>query len=242
MGNTAIKYALFEANECSYIQSATIASTDEIENFYHWINNQSEAHCIISTVLEKEKTEEIVSNISKHKPLFLTSDLPLPILMGYTTPETLGPDRLANAVGAFDRFPNQNSLIIDMGTCLKFDYITDENKYLGGAISPGLSMRFKALHTFTGKLPLINQYKPTEIIGSTTKESITSGCLNGMIAEIKQTIQEYKKMFGNINTLLTGGDLTYFEKVEFSQKNTIFADPLLTLRGLNKIADYNATI
>src|SRR5690606_17210513 len=120
---------------------------------------------------------------------YLTQKSPLPIVNAYSTPETLGNDRLANAVAANTMFPDQNCLVIDIGTCLKFDFVNAENKYLGGSISPGYQMRFRALHTYTEKLPLISPKHPNELIGSSTETSIRSGVYNGLLNEIEGMIE-----------------------------------------------------
>lgn len=163
---------------------------------------------------------------------------PIPIANAYETPDTLGKDRLAAAVGAQLLFPNKNVLVIDFGTCVTYDFVSSSNEYLGGAISPGMEMRFKALHTFTGKLPLIAHKNHEDLIGKTTEESILSGVQHGMVAEVKGTIEAYRKQVGGLEVLLTGGDLDFFNPA-ISGKNDIFADPYLVLKGLNVILNYN---
>lgn len=163
---------------------------------------------------------------------------PIPIANAYETPDTLGKDRLAAAVGAHLLFPGKNVLVIDFGTCVTYDFVSSSNEYLGGAISPGMEMRFKALHTFTGKLPLIAHKNHEDLIGKTTEKSILSGVQHGMVAEVKGTIEAYRKQVGGLEVLLTGGDLDFFNPA-ISGKNDIFADPYLVLKGLNVILNYN---
>ena len=169
----------------------------------------------------------------------MSSETTLPIGNSYKTPTTLGNDRLANAVGAFQAFPNQNTLIIDLGTCLKMDLIDEFNNYLGGSISPGLRMRFEALHTLTDNLPLIEDVEINQLIGNDTTSSIQVGAYKGMIAEISSMISQYEIKYVNLNIILTGGDLSSFLDVDLSQKNSIFADEFHTLKGLNTILNYN---
>ncbi len=146
---------------------------------------------------------------------------------------------MANAVAVYDRFPNQNNLIIDVGTCLKIDFINHKNVFLGGSISVGFSMRYNALHTFTDNLPLYKNETIKTITGKDTKSSMLVGAYQGMLSEIKHFIQQYEYKYEELNVFLTGGDLSYFKSEELSQKNSIFADPLLTLKGLKVILDYN---
>ena len=176
----------------------------------------------------------------------LSQSTPLPINLNYATPNTLGVDRIALAVGANSLFPNNNVLAIDTGTCVTFDFVGEDEGYLGGAISPGLSMRLLSLHNETKMLPFIETPNPIttiELIGKDTKSSILSGVINGLENEIVGTINNYSLKYNNLIVLFTGGDSTYFKNRSTilldSKKNKIFADPYLTLKGLNVILDYN---
>jgi len=161
----------------------------------------------------------------------------LPITLNYKTLETLGKDRIALAVAAAQLYPHKNVLIIDAGTCITYDFIDKHKEYQGGSISPGIQMRFKALNTFTDKLPLINPTDNVELLGKSTSESISSGVMNGVYSEIDGIIDKYKINFPDIEVILTGGDIIYFDK---KLKNNIFANSNLVLKGLNMILDYNA--
>lgn len=160
----------------------------------------------------------------------------LPIINAYNSPQTLGIDRLANAVEAYHQNNSKPALSIDMGTCIKFDYVNQQGHYLGGAISPGMQMRFKSLHHFTQKLPAVDFNGIAPLVGTTSLESIQSGVINGIIAEIDGIIDRYLHLDHNIKVFLTGGDAQFFNQ---SLKNIIFADPFLTLNGLNRIAKLN---
>ena len=165
---------------------------------------------------------------------------PLPLINCYETPETLGRDRLAAAVGAGTLHPQQNVLVIDCGTCIKYDMVTSAGEYLGGAISPGLEMRFNALHTFTDQLPLVtNPGAQPSLIGATTHDSITSGVINGTQAEVRATIDQYNSAYNDLTVLFTGGDATAVMPAELSGKKRIFADQYLVLKGLNAILQHN---
>ena len=192
---------------------------------------------IISSVREETFTKKFGNQFEQ--ALVLNHTTALPISNVYHTPETLGNDRLANAVGAFNAFPNQNTLTVDVGTCLKFDFINTNNEYLGGSISPGLKMRFNALHTLTDNLPLIDDVEINQLIGNDTTRSIQVGVYQGIIAEISNMISQYERKYDNLNIILTGGDLSSFWDIELSQKNSIFADEFHTLKGLNTILNYN---
>jgi len=161
---------------------------------------------------------------------------PLPIINKYQTLETLGKDRLASAVAAHQLFPDKDVLVIDAGTCVKFDFINSMAEYLGGSISPGLQMRFRALHSFTEKLPFV-ELKPFDIlIGKTTHESLLSGVINGTLAEIDGIINRYKENYPELQVVLSGGDAEYLVS---KLKNRIFALSNIVLNGLKIILDYN---
>lgn len=223
IGNTRVKSALFKGNDLiehsvddfnlQFIQDKILLFTGNI---------------LISSVIDID-FKQIKST---EKPIYLLNSITkIPIKNSYLSPETLGNDRLANAVAIHVESKGKNALAIDCGTCLKFDLVIN-GEYLGGSISPGLAMRFKALHTFTGKLPLVEIAKFDELVGKNTSESILSGCYRGMLAEINQTITDYENKYGKLEIYLTGGDHPFFAD---ALKNRIFADPFLTLKGLNEI-------
>jgi len=148
----------------------------------------------------------------------------------------LGKDRIAAVTGAWSMFPAKNILAIDAGTCITYDLITSNGEYLGGGISPGIRMRFQAMHTFTGKLPLVEPEDFDELIGRSTRESLLSGVYNGVMAEISELIRLYGKKFDDLTVILTGGDHVFLHN---KLKISIFAVPELVLLGLNEIFDYN---
>lgn len=173
----------------------------------------------------------------KNKRVFHFSDLtPLPFLNAYATPKTLGKDRLAAAAGAHFLWPDKNVLILDCGTCVTADIITATGTYLGGSISPGLTMRYQAMHQLTGALPLIAHQDISEPIGNTTESSIKSGAYFGLLYELNGRINHYQGIFDELHTVLCGGDATYFVN---SLKYRIFANQNLVLIGLNQILKYN---
>ena len=168
---------------------------------------------------------------------FINSNFHLPFQNSYATPETLGIDRLCNAAALSCKKEIGAKLAVDLGTCIKFDIVTADNNYLGGSISPGLKMRFSALHKETAKLPLVEPNFYPKLIGHTTNDSILSGVMNGIHEEILGIIYRYERLFPDINIYFTGGDLQNFD---FLQKNNIFVDENLTLIGISEIYKFNA--
>lgn len=161
---------------------------------------------------------------------------PLPISINYKTPETLGVDRIAAAAGASFLHPNKNNLIVDIGTCITYDFIDAEGIYQGGGISPGVDMRLKAMHKFTSKLPVIASAGKVDLIGKSTKECMKSGAVLGTVAEIEGIISRYGQFFEDLNIIFCGGGANFFES---KIKGHIFAVPNLVLVGLNQILRNN---
>lgn len=228
-GNTRVKIGIFENQKLlDVFRIGTLAETAELLKSYPVEN------AIVSSVtmpsIEISKELKMLKSL-----LFLNSNTPLPIKNNYSTPITLGYDRIAAAVGANHRFPNQNCLIIDIGTTIKYDLVTAQNTFEGGIISPGKQMRFKALHTFTKKLPLLTSETIPDLIGNSTESCIQSGVMNGIVAEINGIIEKYVKK-QSVKVIICGGDASNFE----SQINyPTFAAPNLVLEGLNRILYYN---
>jgi type III pantothenate kinase len=178
--------------------------------------------------------EEVLARAGKFIPLSFQT--PVPFTNRYKSPVTLGKDRIAAVAGAVSQFPGRNVLVIDAGTCITYDFINDRGEYFGGAISPGIRMRFKAMNTFTGKLPLIEPEEFDGFIGTTTGESMQSGVYNGISAEINGFITQYMDNFDDLVVIITGGDHQFLHN---KLKISIFAAPDLVLLGLNEIFDYN---
>jgi len=166
----------------------------------------------------------------------LTHQLSLPICLVYKTPETLGKDRIAAAVGAHFLFPEKSVLIINIGTAITIDFINQDGVYQGGIISPGPELRFKALHHFTGKLPMVKPTDETLLAGYSTESSIQFGVQNGIVFEINGYIQRYQELNNNLKVILSGG---YAEMFEQKIKSPIFVEKFLVPMGLNYILDFN---
>ncbi len=191
---------------------------------------------ILSSV--KPVDDEILQFLSGNFDLFIELDhlTNLPIENLYETPETLGKDRIAAAVGASELFPDQNLLIIDAGTAITYDLVSEKNQFVGGNISPGMEMRFKALNHFTGKLPLVSCSNEFNLIGTNTTDAIRAGVQNGIVYEIEQTIEVFSRNYQNLQVVLTGGDSVFLAK---KLDDSIFVHLNLTLIGLNRILEYN---
>jgi type III pantothenate kinase len=162
-----------------------------------------------------------------------------PINNAYSTPETLGPDRLAMVAAAHHLFPDKNNLIICAGTCITYNLVQKSRTFRGGAISPGLAMRFRAMNEFTDKLPEVEAEGPLLLLGYDTETCMRGGVVYGMAAEIDGMINAYTEAYPDFNAILTGGDAPFFAD---KLKSKIFADPGLVLKGLNIICDYNASL
>lgn len=233
VGNTRIKAAVFEgATLFEIFVFSKIELQKNIENILKKFEKTTDL--VISSVGEVEKQSFLayakVVNIH-----FLSHEDSFPFQNRYATPKTLGIDRMVLAAGATLQFPNKNRLIIDAGTCVTYDFIDDQDNYLGGAIAPGLRLRYEALHNFTAKLPLLPLESPKDLIGTSTAESIHSGVVNGLVYEINGFIDQYNARYSNFIIILTGGDTDFLAK---RLKNTIFANSNFLLESLNQIFQY----
>lgn len=233
IGNTRIKCAVFEQNSLLekfvFTKNEAVASLEKIFKKFNSIE-----FSISSSVgkLDKEATQLV----KKHSKLLIVShQLDFPFTNLYETPKTLGIDRLVLTAGVALLYPNKNCLVIDAGTCITYDFKNNENSYLGGAISPGLKLRYNSLHNHTAKLPLLEQSFPENFIGNSTSEAIHSGVVNGVINEIEGFIGQYFLEFEDLTIILTGGDADFLAK---RLKSTIFANSNFLLESLNLLFTY----
>jgi len=234
IGNTRSKIAIIQQNEIIETITENELSVTVINKIF---SKYSEIKSVILSTV-KDVNPEIISFLKSKSNYFidLNKDTPIPIENLYKTKLTLGKDRLAAIIGANNIFSNTSVLVIDMGTAITFDFINNKNQYLGGTISPGMEMRFKALNKFTGKLPLLNKNEDYNIIAETTASAIISGVQNGIIFETDSYINELKEQYEDLKVILTGGDAIFFDK---KLKNTIFVNLNLNFIGLNRILEYN---
>lgn len=234
IGNTRTKLAVFENDIIAYQTTVDQLDVEKLEKLKTEYPDMSQV--ILSSV--KDYDADIKNYLKNTFSLFIEFDhkTPTPITNLYKTPETLGFDRLAAAIGAASLMPNRNLLVIDAGTAITYELVTDKNEYLGGNISPGLESRFRALHQFTGKLPLISQSDEFLTIGNDTESAIRSGVQMGLLFEVEQYIHFFSNKYKDIVVFITGGDIKFFDK---KLKNSIFVNSNLTLVGLNEILKYN---
>lgn len=225
-GNTTLKIGLFKDSE--NIETLRINYSDFFSSDI--LKTISNKKGILSSVLTTEQTQELLSVLENCR--LLNASLKLPIEIEYDSIQTLGKDRLCNVVAAWKLNTNNPSCVIDLGTCIKFDFVNSNGTYQGGSISPGLHLRYKSLNDYTGLLPLLSETNKTTLIGSSTKHSIHSGVLNGMQAEIQGFIDQYTQQFPQLTFFVTGGDSKYFD---IHSKNNIFVVENLTLLGLYQI-------
>ena len=233
VGNTRIKGAVFEG---AILLEIFVFTKIELQKNIEIILKKFEkvSDLVVSSVGDVEKLSFLAfDNVLKVH--FISNKDPFPFQNKYATPQTLGIDRMVLAAGATLQFPNQNRLVIDAGTCVTYDFIDQDNNYLGGAIAPGLRLRYESLHNYTAKLPLLALENPENLIGNSTSDSIHSGVVNGLVYEIDGFINEYRARYLNFIIILTGGDTDFLAK---RLKNTIFANSNFLLESLNQTFQY----
>lgn len=234
IGNTLQKAAVFSPDgEMLAIVAETELTTAQVSQL---LDNFSCTHSILSSVGSERSDIQYV--LSKRTQLTdFTHTTPLPIIIDYRSPQTLGLDRIASAAATHSLFPNENVLTIQAGTCLVADFVTANGHYLGGSISPGMDMRLAALHHFTKRLPEVRRQPVSQLIGMSTEESILTGVVHGMEDEINGLIERYQQQYGTVKVVLTGGNK---DDLQFSIKFPIFAASNIVLYGLYKILIFNA--
>lgn len=231
-GNTYKKVAFEKNGSIFFLQQYVNFSINEVHELEKEYNFQ---HVIMSSVLPADTKLEAYLH-SKYFFVKMSYKTFLPINNQYETPKTLGSDRLASAVAAHQLYPKSDCLVIQMGSCITYDFVTQEGEYKGGSISPGLKMRYKALHVFTKRLPLLKPQTLDKIMGKTTQESIYIGVNNGIIQECNGVIDQYNNKYNNLKILVTGGDSSMFEnKFQYP----IVLKPDLVLLGLSIILAHN---
>ncbi|MEQ8687434.1 MAG: type III pantothenate kinase [Imperialibacter sp.] len=230
IGNTRCKIGFFEND--SLIKVKTSVAFEAIVGA---LKGEEVSEVIVSSVgkdvnnLEKELSE-------KYKVVKLTHLLPLPIFLDYSSTDTLGTDRIAAVAGAFHLYRGKNCLVIDVGSCITYDIITSDGCYKGGAISPGVEMKLKSMHTFTARLPLIEHPEWVDLPGKDTKTSMINGVLHGTLAEIEGMIERFSGLLPDLQVIMCGGGSNFFES---NIKHHIFVRSELVLIGLNSILRHN---
>lgn len=236
VGNTNVKIAVFENGVClekhTVQNSAMVSRVKTLLGKHPTINKG-----IIASVarLDLLQIDSLKTLLDFTLELSHTTTLPYKNL--YKTPKTLGVDRLALVSAAVRRYPNTNVLVVDAGTCITYDFVNDQSEYLGGAISPGMGLRYKALNALTANLPLLEPKAPLNLTGESTETAIHSGVVYGIAKEIDGVIAEYRDIHKDLTVIFTGGDANFLSK---QLKSSIFANPNFLLEGLNFILDYNS--
>ncbi|KPK83651.1 MAG: hypothetical protein AMS27_12285 [Bacteroides sp. SM23_62_1] len=234
IGTSFTKIAVFHNQEILFKKVLPDISSEHLSSLTHDFPHLR--HAILSNV--RKKVPALLKLLKKKFNYFieLTPETPIPLKNLYQSQATLGLDRLAAAVGANNIFPGSNVLVIDTGSAITIDFVNDNNEYTGGNISPGMLMRFKALNEYTANLPLEKPQEEFNLLGSSTSHAITHGVQNGIIFELQGYIDYLTCQKKNLKIILTGGDADFFAG---KLKNSIFVDSNLTLKGLNKILEYN---
>ena len=236
LGNTYGKIAVCEQKKVVEVAGYDKITSREISYFNVRYSDLKGA--IVSSVVNYSRELIDYLGMLYETCIELNHSTPIPLQNKYATPDTLGYDRIAAAVGAYTICPGKNVLVIDAGTAITYDIVTSKGEFIGGNISPGLEMRFKSLHKYTNRLPYLERpEKVPDLVGSSTREAIQSGVVNGLLFEIKGFIADISKLYPRLQVVLTGGDAKYFVG---KLKNSIFVDPNLNLIGLNRILEHNA--
>lgn len=240
IGNTATKYGYFEDGRL--VEMATGSTAEQLVEVVRQLKPE---HVVVASVAAPTSEwaallkPEVAGQVLEFNP----ATTALPLHNAYATPHTLGADRLAAAVGAASQRPGLTTLIVDAGTAVKCDLVEGGHTFRGGSIGPGLRLRFQALHTFTGRLPLVelptDLAAPVPLTGNDTQSAIRSGVLNGAAAEVNGLIDRYREQFPELGVVLTGGDAAFFQP---RLKGLIFAIPELVLLGLHRILVYNVEL
>jgi len=234
VGNTQIKLAVFEHH--TLIHKEIIAYNDWQIAVKKNLKKFSKIENIVVASVGKLNKEDFLELNSNVKIYFITKESNFPFQNLYATPNTLGIDRMVLAAGAVLQFPNKKRLVIDAGTCITYDFTDENDNYLGGAISPGIRLRYESLHNYTAKLPLLTKENPDDLIGNSTNQSIHSGVVNGVAMEIDGFINNSFGENDNFIIILTGGDAEFLAD---RLKNTIFANSNFLLESLNQTFQYN---
>ncbi len=234
IGNTTIKAGKFQG---ARLVKQLICKPDDFNKLNMLTDKKSagNGYAIVSAV--RDYPAGLIAWLKKrYKLVFLKGGTPLPFKSEYKTPQTLGPDRIAGIAAAHHLYAGKNSLVINAGTCITIDFISGKGVYKGGSISPGVEMRFKALHTFTARLPLITPDKTFgDLKGKTTRESILSGVQRGVIEELNGIVEAYSARYKEMQVIVTGG---WHEWLKKQMRRKIISEPFLTLQGLNVILTF----
>lgn len=234
LGNTSVKLAVF--NTEGMVEKWTCTPEDLVEHTHSVFNAfPNIKYGLVAAVGELPKAIRKLL-YARVELIELSHTTKVPFSNLYESPTTLGVDRIGLIAAACQLYPSQPVLVIDAGSCVTYDFKDRNEQYHGGAIAPGLNMRYKAVNQFTAKLPNLQPKKPEDFIGNNTEESLHVGIVSGLILEIDGFIDAYREKFPELITIFTGGDLDFLRD---SLKNDIFANPNFLLEGLNYILEHN---
>lgn len=233
-GNSRVKAAIF--NNGNLVEVQNFSAAEATAGIPSIIAAHQPVKGILCSVVKHGDEIEQTLKMGVKSFMVLNSNTPVPVMNAYTTPATLGADRLACVVAAHKLNPDKNNLVVCLGTCITYNFIQKTRTYRGGAISPGLHMRLKAMHSFTDGLPDVPVDGDLMLMGYDTATCMRSGAVFGMAAEIDGMISQFEAQYPDFNAILTGGDAPFFAS---KLKNKIFADPDLLLKGLNLILEHN---
>jgi type III pantothenate kinase len=226
-GNTRLKIGRFEGGHLVQVEALALADWQQYR-----LPFPANAAALASVSVPEAELEVWLREQGVERVLRFDPSVPMPFASAYTSPETLGSDRKMLILGALSRFPACNRLLIGMGSCLTYDLLTAQDLHLGGDISPGMHMRWRAMHEFTARLPLVTEPEPLQAYGTNTLSALRSGVVQGMVAEIQGRIRQLEQEIPNLTIILTGGDAHFFEK---QINSPIFAEPNLALYGLHAL-------
>jgi len=229
-GNTRVKGAVLENGVLRHVYNGPV-NVRSLSDAVKGTDINGGLWCSVHTL-----DTSVLEWLSEHGLKQFTASTPIPLSNAYSSPATLGMDRLAAAVGAWSMKPGHNLLVADAGTAITYDFVSADGVYRGGNIAPGISLRFKALHDHTGSLPMVDAAGDIPLIGSDTETAIRSGVINGVRMELDGYLKELSAVYPSVLVFLTGGDAEFFD---IKAKSTTFAVPDLVLRGLARILEYN---
>lgn len=232
IGNSRTKYFAFEKGESI---AEAVEEGHELALMDTFVSGKTFEKGIVGSVVDLDKTAEQRLQALPFPVLRMSGQTPTPIVNGYRTPETLGCDRLAAAVGAWCMHPKRPLLIIDAGSCITFDFVDAQGKYLGGNIAPGIPARLQAIDANFPRLPLVDEAGIVPEIGFDTVTAIRAGVVEGVRFEIEGYIAHFQRQFPDLLVLITGGSNI---KIDKTREDILFADHFMVARGLDRILEY----
>lgn len=239
-GNTRMKAGVFANGE---LRNEIAVDRQDAESAIKELFSSSEVQDVAAVTVERnveEMLQRLCEEEEMNKPFVINHNTPMPFGNSYETPETLGMDRIVNVAGAMEMTDEYPVLVIDAGTAITYDYLDADGVYQGGGISPGISLRFRALNEFTARLPKVEADGLPNLVGKTTDESIKSGVVNGVLGELQEVVNKYRKLSGGkLQVYMTGGDADFLGN---HLENINFVSSNLLLRGIQAVFAFNKNL